>query len=74
MANRQAICRRLVAGLSFACVSSVMTSASADWPMFRHDRSRTASTTTHANLARPVRAWSQYMGGRVDSDDIYARC
>lgn len=38
--------------------------------MFRRNAARTAVSTSSADLQRPVRAWSYYLGGRVDSDDF----
>jgi len=42
----------------------------ADWPMYRRNAQRTAVTTVPSQLDRPVRAWSYYLGGRVDGDDF----
>lgn len=38
--------------------------------MYRRNSQRTAVTTSSSQLERPVRAWSYYLGGRVDGDDF----
>jgi hypothetical protein len=69
--NRTRFARLLLPlfALSAALAPSV---THADWPMFRRNAARNATASAAANLERPVRAWSYYLGGRVDSDDFIA--
>ena len=45
--------------------SFLAQSASADWPMARHDAQRTGAATGTSNLSQPVPYWRAYLGGSV---------
>ncbi len=57
--------RRRYAALAATTLLVSTTDGLADWPMARHDTSRTGAATSHSDLQSPTIAWRRYMGGSL---------
>jgi hypothetical protein len=54
----------------FATLTLLASTAAADWPMARHDPSRTGAATGKGDLTKPAVYWRWYVGGALSSSAL----
>jgi hypothetical protein len=57
--------------LTALAVMSFAVDASADWPVARHDTSRTGATPSSSNIQVPAAYWRSYLGGAPASSQVF---